>query len=148
MGGLPGSVLFACTHNAIRSPIAEALLKFLHGQRVYVQSVGIRPSAINPFAVAALDEIGLDLSRHVTKSFDDLEDDYFDLVVSLSPEAQHRAVELTRTSPCEIEFWRILDPSLIEGSRAVQLDAYRVLRDDLLERLRRRFPPTGGPVTL
>lgn len=148
MGGLPGSVLFACTHNAIRSPIAEALLKFLHGQRVYVQSVGVRPSAIDPFAVAALDEIGLDLSRHVTKSFDDLEDDYFDLVVSLSPEAQHRAVELTRTSPCEIEFWRVFDPSLIEGSRCVQLDAYRTLRDDLLERLRRRFPPTGGPVTL
>jgi protein-tyrosine-phosphatase len=148
MGDLPGSVLFACTHNAIRSPMAEALLKFLHGQRVYVQSVGVRPSETDPFAIAALDEIGLDLSRHAPRSFDDLEDDYFDLVISLSPEAQHRAVELTRTSSCEIEFWPTFDVSLVEGNREVRLDAYRSLRDDLLGRLRQRFPPLGGPVTL
>jgi protein-tyrosine-phosphatase len=148
MGDLPGSVLFACTHNAIRSPMAEALLKFLHGQRVYVQSVGVRPGETDSFAIAALDEIGLDLSRHAPRSFDDLEDDYFDLVISLSPEAQHRAVELTRTSSCEIEFWPTFDVSLVEGNREVRLDAYRALRDDLLERLRQRFPPLGGPVTL
>jgi protein-tyrosine-phosphatase len=145
-GDLPGSVLFACTHNAIRSPTAEALMKYLHGQRVYVDSVGVRPAEINPFAVAALDEIGIDLSRHRPKGFDDLQDDYFDLVISLSPEAQHRAVELTRTSSCEIEFWPTMDPSLIEGSRETQLDAYRTLRDDLLARLRRRFPPPGAPL--
>jgi protein-tyrosine-phosphatase len=148
MGDLPGSVLFACTHNAIRSPMAEALLKFLHGQRVYVQSVGVRPGETDSFAIAALDEIGLDLSRHAPRSFDDLEDDYFDLVISLSPEAQHRAVELTRTSSCEIEFWPTFDVSLVEGNREVRLDAYRALRDDLLERLRQRFPPLGGPATL
>jgi protein-tyrosine-phosphatase len=143
---LPGSVLFACTHNAIRSPTAEALMKYLHGQRVYVDSVGVRPAEVNPFAVAALDEIGVDLSRHKPKGFDDLQDDYFDLVISLSPEAQHRAVELTRTSSCEIEFWPTMDPSLIEGSRETRLDAYRALRDDLLARLRRRFPPPGAPL--
>jgi protein-tyrosine-phosphatase len=148
MGDLPGSVLFACTHNAIRSPMAEALLKFLHGQRIFVQSVGVRPSGTDPFAIAALDEIGLDLSRHMPKSFDDLEDDYFDLVISLSPEAQHRAVELTRTSSCQIEFWPTFDPSLVEGNREMRLDAYRTLRDDLLERLGQRFPPQGGPITL
>ena len=143
---LPGSVLFACTHNAIRSPMAEALMKYLHGGRVFVDSVGLRPRPIDPFAVAALDEIGIDLSRHRPKSFDDLEDDYFDLVISLSPEAQHRAVELTRTSSCEIEFWPTMDPSLSSGSRETQLDAYRALRDDLLRRLRIRFPPGGAPV--
>jgi protein-tyrosine-phosphatase len=143
---LPGSVLFACTHNAIRSPIAEAMMKYLHGRRVYVDSVGLRPRPIDPFVVAALDEIGIDLSKHRPKSFDDLEDDYFDLVVSLSPEAQHRAVELTRTSSCEIEFWPTMDPSLVTGSRETQLDAYRSLRDDLLRRLRARFPPRGAPV--
>ena len=148
MGDFPGSVLFACTHNAIRSPMAEALMKYLHGQRVFVQSVGLRPTAIDPFAIAALDEIGLDISRHPARSFDDLDDDYFDLVISLSPQAQHRAVELTRTSSCEIEFWPTFDPSLIEGSREIRLEAYRSLRDDLLERLRRRFPPAGGPVTV
>jgi len=146
MGELPGSILFACTHNAIRSPMAEAIMKYLHGRRVYVQSVGVRPEAIDPFAVAAMDEIGLDLARHRSRSFDDLEDDYFDLVVSLSPEAQHRAVELTRNSPCEIEFWHTLDPTFIEGSREVRLDAYRALRDDLLTRIRARFPPPGAPV--
>ena len=143
---LPGSVLFACTHNAIRSPIAEAVMKYLHGQKVYVQSVGLRPQPIDPFAVAALDEIGIDKSRHRPRSFDDLEDDYFDLVISLSPEAQHRAVELTRTSSCAIEFWPTMDPSLITGSREVQLGAYRALRDDLLARLRARFPPGGAPI--
>jgi protein-tyrosine-phosphatase len=144
---LPGSILFACTHNAIRSPIAEALMKYRHGQRVYVDSVGVRPGEIDPFAVAALDEIGIDLSRHRPKGFDDLEDDYFDLVISFSPEAHHRAVELTRTSSCEIEFWPTLDPSLIEGSREVRLDAYRALRDETLARLRTRFPRDSAPVT-
>ena len=143
---LPGSILFACTHNAIRSPMAEAVMKYLHGRRVYVDSVGLRPRPIDPFVIAALDEIGIDLSGHRPKSFDDLEDDYFDLVISLSPEAQHRAVELTRTSSCALEFWPILDPSLVEGSREMRLEAYRTLRDDLLARLVRRFPPRGAPV--
>ena len=146
MEELPGSVLFACTHNAIRSPMAEALMKMLHGDRIYVDSVGVRAGEIDSFAVAVLDEIGVDLSRHRSKSFDDLEDDYFDLVISLSPEAQHRAVELTRTSSCEIEFWPTLEPSLITGNREIRLDAYRDLRDQLLRRLRARFPPRGAPV--
>ena len=143
---LPGSVLFACTHNAIRSPMAEAVMKYLHGRRVYVDSVGVRPQPLDPFVLAALDEIGIDLSRHRAKSFDDLEDDYFDLVISLSPEAQHRAVELTRTSSCEIEFWPTMDPSLVTGSREQRLAAYRALREELLQRLGRRFPPAGAPI--
>jgi len=146
MGELPGSVLFACTHNAVRSPIAEALLKLLHGQRIFVQSVGLRPAPIDPFVVAVMDEIGIDLSRHPARGFEDLEDDYFDVVISLSPEAQHRAVELTRTTPCEIEYWPTFDASLVEGSRETRLDAYRTLREDLMTRLRRRFPPVGAPI--
>ena len=142
---LPGSILFACNHNAVRSPMAEAVMKMLHGRRVYVDSVGLRPEPIDPFVVAVLDEIGIDLSKHRPKSFDDLEDDYFDLVISLSPEAQHRAVELTRTSSCEIEYWPIMDPSLITGNPEQRLDAYRVLRDDLRQRLGRRFPPAAAP---
>jgi protein-tyrosine-phosphatase len=143
---LPGSVLFACTQNSLRSPMAEALMKYLHGRQIYVQSAGVRPTEVDPFVIAVLDEIGIDLSRHRARSFDDLEDDYFDLVVSLSPEAQHRAVELTRTSSCQLEFWLVMDPSLVEGSRELKLDAYRALRDDLLARLVRRFPPRGAPV--
>jgi protein-tyrosine-phosphatase len=146
MEELPGSILFACTQNAIRSPMAEALMKYLHGGRVFVDSVGVRPEPVDPFAVAALDEIGIDLTKHRAKSFDDLADDYFDLVISLSPEAQHRAVELTRTSSCEIEFWPTMDPSLIEGSRETRLEAYRTLRDELLRKLEARFPPRRPPV--
>jgi protein-tyrosine-phosphatase len=142
---LPGSVLFACSHNAIRSPMAEAILKFLHGHRIYVDSVGVRAGELDGFAVAAMDEIGIDLSRHTPKDFDELEDDYFDLVVSLSPEAQHRAVELTRHTSCEIEFWRVPDPSAIEGSREVRLDAYRAVRDLLMDRIQARFPSEGVP---
>ena len=145
-GEVPGSILFACTHNAIRSPMAAALMRLLHGQRVYVDSVGLRPEPPDPFAIAALDEIGIDLSSHEPKSFEELEDDYFDIVVSLSPEAQHRAVELTRTSSCEIEFWPTPDPSLATGNREMRMTAYRELRDALLQRLRQRFPPTGAPV--
>ena len=146
MADLPGSVLFACTMNQIRSPMAEALMKFLHGRRVFVQSAGVRMSEeVDPFAVVALDEMGVDLHRHRPRIFDQLEDDYFDLVVSLSPEAQHRAVELTRHSACDLEFWHMPDPSLVEGSREQRLDAYRELGSLLLRRLRQRFPTEGGP---
>jgi protein-tyrosine-phosphatase len=144
--GLPGSILFACTHNALRSPIAAALMRSLHGRRVFVDSVGLRPEPLDPFAVAVLDELGIDLSGHRPKSFEELEDDYFDLVISLSPEAHHHAVELTRTSASVIEFWPVMDPTLLEGNREVRLDAYRTLRDHLLERLLARFPPTRAPV--
>ncbi|MGH6921816.1 MAG: low molecular weight phosphatase family protein [Geminicoccaceae bacterium] len=143
---LPGSVLFACSHNALRSPMAAALMRSLHGRRVYVDSVGLRPEPLDPFAVAVLDEIGIDLSAHRPKGFDELEDDYFDLVISLSPEAHHRAVELTRTSASDIEFWPVMDPTLAEGHRDVRLDAYRSLRDHLLSRLRARFPRARAPV--
>jgi protein-tyrosine-phosphatase len=126
--------------------MAAALLRSLHGRRVFVDSVGLRPEPLDPFAVAVLDELGIDLSAHHPKSFEDLEDDYFDLVISLSPEAQHHAVELTRTSASEIEFWPLMDPTLVEGSRDIRLEAYRALRDHLLQRLRSRFPPDRAPV--
>lgn len=137
---LPGAVLFACTENALRSPMAESILKHFHGHRIYVDSVGVRAGEIDPFAVEVLDEIGIDLSRHRSKSFDDLEDDYYDLIIPLSPEAQHRAVELTRTMAVEIEFWHTFDPSIIEGNRDARLAAYRGVRDQLVERITARFP--------
>jgi protein-tyrosine-phosphatase len=140
MARLPEAVLFACTRNAIRSPMAEALLKHFHGARIYVQSVGVRPARIDPFAVAAMEEMGIDIARHRQRSFDDLEDDSFDLVISLSPEAQHRAVEMTRHMACEVEFWNTFDPSLVEGSREMRLDAYREVRDSLMRRILKRFP--------
>ena len=140
MARLPEAVLFACTRNAIRSPMAEALLKHFHGARIYVQSVGVRPGLIDPFAVVVMEEMGIDIARHRQRSFDDLEDDSFDLVISLSPEAQHRAVEMTRHMACEVEFWNTFDPSLVEGTREMRLEAYRDVRDALMQRILQRFP--------
>lgn len=145
MFDLPGSVLFCCTLNALRSPMAEGILKLLHGQRIFVDSVGVRSGDLDAFAITVMDEIGLDISRHRAKTFDDLEDTSFDLIISLSPEAHHQALELTRTMACEVEFWNTLDPSIIEGSRETRLDAYRDVRDTLMRRIRERFPVVRAP---
>jgi protein-tyrosine-phosphatase len=134
-------VLFACTWNAIRSPMAAALLRHYRGSRLFVDSAGVRAQEIDGFAVAVMDEIGIDISRHRAKTFEDLEDTSFDLVISLSPEAQHSAVELTRTMDCEVEFWPVLDPTVVEGDREARLAAFRAVRDHLLSRIRERFPP-------
>lgn len=139
MGDLPEAVLFACTHNSVRSPMGEALLKHLLGHRIYVDSVGVRPQEIDGFVIEVMDEIGIDISKHRAKAFDDLEDTSYDLIISLSPEAQHQAVELTRTMACDVEFWNTFDPSIIEGSRDTRLQAYRSVRDQLRKRIEERF---------
>ncbi len=126
--------------------MAEALLKHLLGHRVYVDSAGVRAGEVDPFAVEVIEELGIDLSRHKSKSFDDLEDTSYDLIISLSPEAQHKAVELTRTMACEVEFWMTMDPSIIEGNREVRLDAYRAVRDQLKKRIEERFQMDLKPV--
>ena len=138
---LPQSVLFACTLNAVRSPMAEALLRRLHGRRIYVQSVGIRVAEIDPFAQIVMAEIGIDLSHHQAKTFAELENDSFDLIVTLSPEAHHRALELTRVMACEVEYWPTLDATSVEGSRSARLEVYRSVRDALARRIKERFPP-------
>lgn len=119
--------------------MAEGLLKHLLGHRIYVDSVGVRPAELDQFAVQVMDEIGIDIARHYPKSFDDLEDESFDEVISLSPEAQHRAVDMTRVMACEVVFWHTFDPSVIEGSRDVRLDAYRQVRDQLMRRIKEHF---------
>lgn len=125
--------------------MAEAMLKHLFGHEIYVDSVGVRAAdKVDAFAVAVLDEIGLDLSHHKPKSFDDLEDTSFDLIITLSPEAQHRAVELTRTMACDVEYWQTLDPAVVEGAREVRLAAFREVRDALARRIRARFGEPGG----
>ena len=138
---LPSAVLFACTLNSIRSPMAEGLLKFLQGDRIFIDSVGVHPGEIDGFSVTVMDEIGIDISRHKAKSFEDLEGSYFDLIIPLSPEAQHTALEMTWVMACEVEFWNTFDPSLVESEdRETILDAYRQVRDQLMERLKARFP--------
>jgi protein-tyrosine-phosphatase len=143
MASRPSAVLFACTMNEVRSPMAESILKFLHGRDIYVDSVGVHAGEINGFAIEVMDEIGIDLSAHKSKRFADLEDTSYDLVISLTPEAQHSAVELTRWMACEVEYWPTFDPTLISGSREARLDAFRQVRDDLMTRIKARFD--GGP---
>ncbi len=142
MADFPTAVLFACTMNAVRSPMAAAILRHLHGHRIYVDSAGVRARDVDGFAVAVMDEMGIDLSGHDAKTFDDLEDTSFDVVFSLSPEAQHRAVEMTRVMACDLEFWNTFDPTVVEGKREVRLDAYRQVRDQLVSRIKERFPVT------
>jgi protein-tyrosine-phosphatase len=96
--------------------------------------------------IAVMDELGIDMSKHRAKTFDQLTDTSFDLIITLSPEAQHRAVEMTRTMACDVEFWPTFDPTLVEGTREMQLDAFRQVRDDLLEKLKARFPLDLKPV--
>jgi protein-tyrosine-phosphatase len=136
----PASILFACTLNAVRSPMAEALMKHFHGRRIYCDSVGVRIEEIDPLAVEVMGELGIDLQRHHGKTFEELSDLSYDLVITLSPEAQHRAVELTRTMACEVEYWPTFDPSVTEGNRDTKLAAYRQVRDDLSKRILGRFP--------
>jgi protein-tyrosine-phosphatase len=146
MSALPSSVLFACSHNSIRSPMAEALAKRLYGHSTYLDSAGLYGDAPDSFAVAVLDEIGIDLHAHSGKSFEDIDPSSFDLIVTLSPEAHHRALEFTRSASTDVEYWPIPDPSAVEGSREARLDAYRRTRDLILARLKTRFGTPSGPI--
>ncbi len=140
------SVLFACTYNMIRSPMAAGVLRYFHGRQLFVDSAGVREAdGVDPFAVAAMEELGIDISGHAPKTFEALEDTSFDLIITLSPEAHHRALELTRTMACDVEFWNTFDPTLISGNREAMMDAYRKVRDGLMERLTERFPASRGP---
>ncbi|HEY3697029.1 low molecular weight phosphatase family protein [Phenylobacterium sp.] len=140
----PGAVLFACNFNRVRSPMAEALLRRAAHDRIYVDSCGLHldPRAaegVDPFVEAVMAELACDLAGHAPKTFDDLQDGSFDLVVSFTPEAQHRAVEMARGRSVEIEYWPIIDPTQAEGSREARLAAYRDVRDHLAARIARRF---------
>ncbi len=140
MPEMPSAVLFMCTYNAVRSPMAESLLKQLHNTRIYVDSAGLRKGEVDPFVVEVMDEIGIDLSRHRPKTFEDLEDDSFDEIIALSPEAMHHAVEMTRVMACDTMLWNTFDPTILEGSREARLDGYRQVRDQLKRRIEERFP--------
>jgi protein-tyrosine-phosphatase len=143
---LPSSVLFACTLNAVRSPMAAAILRHLAGRRVYVESAGVRAGEADPFVAIVMDEIGIDISRHHPHTLAELYDTSFDLIVTLSPEAHHQALEMTRTMAVEVEYWPTFDASLMIGqaNRDQVLDSYRAVRDRLFTRIKTRFPLTGG----
>ena len=138
----PHAVLFACGLNSVRSPMAAGLLRQMLGKSLYVASAGVRKHELDPFAAAAMEEIGIDISKHRPATFEDLEEWEglnFDLIVTLAPEAHHKALELTRTIAADVEYWPTPDPKVAEGNREQRLDAYREVRDMLMERIRERF---------
>ena len=138
----PHAVLFACGLNSLRSPMAAALFKHLFGHTSYVASAGARTGELDPFAVAVMEEVGLDISKHRPMTFEELDDWEglnFDLIVTLSPEAHHKALDLTRAMAVDVEYWPTPDPSDTGGSREQRLDAYRAVRDMLLARIKERF---------
>ena len=138
----PQAVLFACGLNAVRSPMAAAVLKRMLGSSLYVGSAGVRKGELDPFASAVMEEIGIDINDHRPITFDELEDLEglnFYLIVTLSPEAHHKALELTRVLAVEVEYWPTADPTVVEGSREQRLEAYRAVRDKLVQNIRERF---------
>ena len=143
MNGSPRSLLFACTRNAVRSPMAEALARRWLGSEVFIGSAGVEPAPVNPFAVAVMDEIGLDIRGHNARTFDELSD-CFDLVVALSKSAYLASKAYAAGSAVTVEHWDVPDPTLNEGSREQRLVAFRSVRSGLEARIRERFPKTPG----
>lgn len=145
--GLPGAVLFACNLNRVRSPMAAGLMRLHFGHAAFVDSCGLHANSArddlddcaDPFSTAVMDELGVDLTHHRPKSFDDLEDTSFDVVISLTPEAHHRAGELARARAVDVIYWPTMDPTLVMGQRNHMLQAYRDVRDTLAARIRERF---------
>ncbi|MCC8942967.1 Glutaredoxin arsenate reductase [Bradyrhizobium ivorense] len=138
----PQAVLFACGLNSVRSPMAESLLQQMFPNGLYVRSAGARKGELDPFAVAVMAELGQDISGHKPQTFEELEDWEglnFDLIITLAPEAHHKALELTRTLAADVEYWPTVDPTGTEGTREQKLAAYREVCDSLLLRIRRRF---------
>lgn len=144
MNELPSSVLFACTLNAVRSPMAEALAKRFYGRRAYFDSAGVRAGDLDAFAVSVLDEVGVDIHRHSVKTLDQVDPREFELIVTLSPEAHHAALELTRDTATTVEYWPMPDPSVVEADRTRRLDAYRQVREMLSKRMMQRFGRSSG----
>lgn len=146
---LPQSVLFCCDHNAVRSPMAEGIMKKLYGTGTYVQSAGVtNDMEIDGFSIAVCQELNVELSRHRSRSFNEMEewgDDLgsFDLIIALSPASQRRALELTRYHSLEVDYWPILDPTGLGETRDTKLARYRQARDQIMSHLIDRFgPPT------
>jgi protein-tyrosine-phosphatase len=142
----PASVLYACGLNVIRSPMAAALTRQLFPGRIYSVSAGVRRGSNDPFVLNVMDEIGIDLSGHEPHTFEDLKDSNFDLVVTLAPEAHHKALDFSHTLAMQVEYWPTADPSLAHGSRDQILDAYRTVRETLMQRIKRRLDWRPGMV--
>ena len=130
--------------NAVRSPMAEGMARKLFGKEIYFASAGVREGEPDAFAMAVMQEVGVDITQHRPRVFEELEDASFDLIVTLSPESHHKALEFTRTLACDVLYWPTQDPTAVEGSRERKLDAYREMRDVLTKRIKNLLGDKGG----
>ncbi|MEL6735710.1 MAG: low molecular weight phosphatase family protein [Pseudomonadota bacterium] len=135
----PKSVLFVCNHNIIRSPMAEALTRARYGNQMFVASAGVKTGTPDPFVDAVMEEAGIDLHERPPQALADLEDTWFDVIITLSPTAHHVALDMDHVEADEIGYWASADPTVAQGSREQKLDAYRDVRDRLLENIIARF---------
>lgn len=138
------SVLFLCGMNAIRSPMAEVLARRVLPSTVFIASAGVREGVRDPFVDAVLAEEGLTLGERRPQSLEKMEDAYFDLIITLAPEAHHAALELTRYLSVEVEYWPMPDPTTFTGTRDQIMSSYRDVRDRLARRIAVRFGPSGA----
>ncbi|MCF6199431.1 MAG: low molecular weight phosphatase family protein [Hyphomicrobiaceae bacterium] len=136
---LPGAVLFACTMNSVRSPMAAGILRHLAARNIYIESAGVRTGQQDPFVTNVMEEIGIDVSKHRPVAINDLFDSNFDLIITLTPEAHHQALELTRTMSVDVDYWPTLDPTFVTGNREQVLQSYRTCRDTLLGKIKTFF---------
>jgi len=140
---LPGSVLFMCAQNAVRSPMAAAIAIAAFPNSIFFSSAGVRDGLFNPFAVEVMAEKNIDISDHEPRAYDDLDDTYFDLIITLSPVAHAVALDIKNSQSVDVENWSIADATKIQGRRSIILDAYRQVRDDLTTRIVARFDRNG-----
>ena len=144
---LPQSILFCCDHNAVRSPMAEGLMKKFYGSKTYVQSAGVLADKdIDGFSIAVCAELDIELARHKSRSFDEMQKlgdelSSFDLIVALSPASQTAAAKITRFYALQVDYWPIIDPTGIGEGREENLVSYRKARDQIIERLITKFGP-------
>ena len=144
---LPQSILFCCDHNAVRSPMAEGLMKKFYGSKTYVQSAGVLADKdIDGFSIAVCAELDIELARHKSRSFDEMQKlgdelSSFDLIVALSPASQTEAAKITRFYALQVDYWPIIDPTGIGEGREENLVSYRKARDQIIERLITKFGP-------
>jgi protein-tyrosine-phosphatase len=143
-GKRPGAILFMCGMNAIRSPLAEAIARSILPGNTYIRSAGVRAGERDPFVDVVLEEIGLSLGRRQPQTLEELEDDYFDLIITLSPQAHHAALELTRSSAVDVVYWPTMDPTVATGTREQILDSYREVRDHLTGLIESRLLKRNG----
>jgi protein-tyrosine-phosphatase len=142
---VPRAILFMCGMNSIRSPMAEVIAKQIVAPGIYIQSAGVRAGERDPFVDAVLDEAGLTLGKHKPRTMDEIEDDFFDLIITLTPEAHHAALELTRYNALDVVYWPTMDPTVATGTREHILEAYREVRNHLTKLISERLPQRAKP---